>query len=75
MRKLALILLAVVAAAILLAVVHGGGSALTRMGVCALGKYENSGHAPTVQAAAVQCQPVVRAVSPFGRAVRHMDIP
>ena len=25
------------------------GSALTRMGVCALGEYENSAHAPTVR--------------------------
>jgi len=50
------------------------GSALTRIGVCALGKYENWGHAPTVQLAAVQCQPVVRTVSTFGRVVRHMDI-
>jgi hypothetical protein len=26
------------------------GSALTQVGVCTLGEYENSGHAPTVQA-------------------------
>ena len=49
------------------------GSALTRVRVCALGEYENSGHAPTVRHRAMQCQPGVLAISGFGRIVQRMD--
>jgi hypothetical protein len=49
------------------------GSALAQVRVCALAKYDNTGHAPTVRHRAMQCQPSVRAISGFGLIVQEMD--
>lgn len=49
------------------------GSALAQVRVCALAKYDNSGHAPTVRHRMLQCQPDVRAISGFGRIVQETD--
>jgi len=49
------------------------GSALTQVKVCALGKYDDSSHAPTVEHPGCSVNKRVLAVSSSGRIVRQMD--
>src|SRR5665647_942398 len=51
------------------------GSALTQGRVCALGKYEDSSHEPTVEHLGCRVNKRVRAISSSGRIVRQMDQP
>src|SRR5674476_115191 len=51
------------------------GSALTQGRVCALGKYEDSSHDPTVEHLGGRVNKRVRAISSSGRIVRQMDRP
>ncbi len=48
------------------------GSALTQVKVCALGKYENSSHVPTVEHRGCCVNMRMRAISSSGRIVRQM---
>src|SRR5665647_1886734 len=51
------------------------GSALTQGRACALGKYEDSSHDPTVEHLGCRVNKRVRAISSSGRIVRQMDRP